>query len=65
MKKKIKKSDIIWYWWVKILAWLIGLRLFADIFIWLLATANWQWIAWINLFVLSSCCLALAHTNLD
>ena len=64
-EKKKEKAEYIKYWGVKILAWLMELRLVVDIIIWLLATANWQRISWINLFVLSCCCLVLAHTNLD
>jgi len=65
MERKIKKSEYMRYWWVKIVARFIELWLVADMIIWILATANWQWIAWINLFLLSGCLLVLAHTNLD
>lgn len=49
---------------VKIIIYTIIIYLIADIFIWLLATANWEWLAWINLFVLSSCCLVLVRNEL-
>ena len=49
---------------VRIIAYTTVIYLIADIIIWLLATANWQRIAWINLFVLSSCCLVLVRNEL-
>lgn len=62
---KNKKSDLYWYYGIKILAWTIRLLLVAFMFIWLVATANWEWISWIPLFILSSCVIVLDRMKLD
>lgn len=64
-KKETKKKKTKIINRIRIFAWLIEIWLIADMIIWLLATANWQRIAWINLFVLSCCCVVLNHIDLE